>query len=270
MNVDAAYEQAESQLGQHAREDTLENDTTRAKTVDGKGQEEKEKLQDDLLDIPTANARREAKETALRAKRERDELRCLVEFMDRDMQDIFDVKRQILNHTLKEISFEHLWQLYKPGDIVYNLDPQKYSSHYQAYRILNVTGGRMCFDRDNKTSFDAVRNREWDSESESETRCRDAVWGPNAEVTSFVIDCFHLDSDGARIGPRPKRFAIPRYMGTRSVFSLVLRPGIRDSEHQKVMDILIQRGARFVELASNAHKQYSGNSIREARQTRRG
>lgn len=59
------------------------------------------------------------REIADRAKRQRDEFRCLIEFMDHDMADIFDVKRQISNKTITEIGFENLWQLFRPGQTSY-------------------------------------------------------------------------------------------------------------------------------------------------------
>ncbi|EED16300.1 hypothetical protein TSTA_013980 [Talaromyces stipitatus ATCC 10500] len=43
----------------------------------------------------------------------------ITEFMDQDMRDIFEVKQQIFTRNLKDIPFEHLWQLYKPGDVVF-------------------------------------------------------------------------------------------------------------------------------------------------------
>lgn len=73
----------------------------------------------------------QAKAIASRTRRELKELRCLTDFMDQDMRDIFDIKQQISTRNITDISFEHLWQLHKPGDVVFR-PFQHESSHYQA------------------------------------------------------------------------------------------------------------------------------------------
>ncbi|KAK2812459.1 hypothetical protein FQN50_001460 [Emmonsiellopsis sp. PD_5] len=120
----------------------------------------------------------ETKATYIRLENETQQLRCLLEFMDRDMRDIFDVKRHISDNSLEDIAFEHLWLLYKPGDLVLHSSPEQPNSRCQAYRILNVTGGRMCFDRRKDPSWpypEYVRDRGFDSASESEEKARDVV-----------------------------------------------------------------------------------------------
>ena len=44
----------------------------------------------------------------------RDELRCLVEFMDVDMKSIFTVQKELNNGKRKTITFDYLWLLFKP------------------------------------------------------------------------------------------------------------------------------------------------------------
>ena len=56
--------------------------------------------------------------------------------MDMDMQDIFDVKDKVAKRTLKEVAFEHLWLLYKPGDVVYTRKSPDEIGTYQAHRVL--------------------------------------------------------------------------------------------------------------------------------------
>lgn len=209
------------------------------------------------------------RQAADRAKQERDEFRCLLEFMDRDMADIFDIKHQISDKTLKELAYEHLWQLFRPGDIVHHPNAQDEGSRYQAYRIIHVTGGRVCFDTGKKSSFNAVRDRNWESESETEERCREAVSTSDHEMTSFIIDCFYIEFDGHRIGPRPKRFVVPRYKGTLPISSLPLYPSFLHPDNQRIQETLIARGKQFVELEAGIHKKYEGITIRESNQTTR-
>ncbi|GAB1211158.1 hypothetical protein ATERTT37_000270 [Aspergillus terreus] len=204
-----------------------------------------------------------AKAEAAQAKRERDELRCLVEFMTCDMRDIFDIKRQIMSRTLEEIAFEHLWQLYKPGDLVYRNfhdDP----SRRQAYRVLHVTGGRVCFDTKKMSYFDPVSDRAWETESDDDRKCRDTMKRSGMQMTNFIIDCFYLESDGVRLAPRPKRFTITPYTGTRPITSLALRPLQFDPHREMVEKELVARGARFMQLAHRKHMMYHGTTIEEA------
>ncbi|KAL3428950.1 P-loop containing nucleoside triphosphate hydrolase protein [Aspergillus tetrazonus] len=201
---------------------------------------------------------------AAQLKQEREELRCLVQFMDHDMRDIFEIKRAIQANTLREIAFEHLWQLYKPGDVVYRT-VQDDDSRRQAFRVLHVTGGRVCFDTKKLSYFDPVNYRVWDSESEDERRCRDAVRRSSAQMTNFIIDCFYLESDGVRLAPRPKRFAITPYSGKRPIASLPLRPLQFDPQKELLEKQLVARGARFMEVAQGKHMEYHGNTIEESK-----
>jgi len=209
------------------------------------------------------------REAADRAKRERDEFRCLIEFMDRDMADIFDIKRQIIDKTLTEIAFEHLWQLFRPKHIAYLFKAPDDARRCQAYQILHVAGGRVCFDTGKKCSFDAVRGRNWESGSETEERCRDIIRSSDHDITSFLIDCFYIDVDGHRVGPRPKRLIIQRYTGTRPIKLLPLYPAFLHPNMQEIQEKLLARGRRFAELAMGAHKRYDGDTLREANLTSR-
>ena len=208
-------------------------------------------------------------QAADRAKRERNEVRCLLEFMDRDMADIFDIKRQISDKSLKEVAFEHLWLLFRPGSTAYHSNSLGDISRCQAYRIIHVTGGRVCFDSSKKSSFNAATDRKWESESETEERCCDIVKSSDHEVTSFIIDCFYMDSDGLRVGPRPKRFVIPRYRGARPVNWLPLFPSGLHPESHRIEEALLTRGKQYIELATGAHKKYEGNTVLESNQTKR-
>ena len=202
---------------------------------------------------------------ASRAKVERDHLGCLVDFMDTDMQDILDVKRQVANQTLKEVAFEHLWLLYSPGDLVYSTESQEDSSTYQAYRVLHVTGGRPILDVDNYSDFDPVDSRLWD-ESEADEKICDTIRASPSNMTPFIIDCFSIDSDGNKIGPKSLRFVISNYSGNRKVDALEVCPSFFHPQPEKLYQALVERGRRFTQLAHGSHKRYSGLTLRESRE----
>ena len=203
---------------------------------------------------------------AFRAKAERDQLRCLVDFMSSDMQDIFDVKRQTADRTLKEVAFEHLWLVYAPGDLVYKRDIIEGSSTYQAYRVLHVTGGRPILDTLNNCGFNSINDRDWEGESESEEKVRDTIRGSSLTITPVVIDCFSIDFDGNRMGPKSRRFVIPAFNGKRKVDALELCPPFSLPQHERLREELIERGRKFTRVANGSHKQYSGTTLRETKE----
>ena len=201
-----------------------------------------------------------------KAKAERDELHCLVDFMNSDMQDIFEVKRQVADQTLQEVAFEHLWLLYAPGDLVYKNETPEGRSTYQAYRVLHVTGGRSILDTLNSCSFNAIEDRDWDYETETEEKARDAIRGSSSSTTPLVIDCFSIDFDGNRIGPKSRRFVIPTFPGKRRVDALEIHPSFSLPQHVEIREDLVQRGRRFTQIANGTHKRYSGMTLRETRE----
>ena len=121
----------------------------------------------------------------------RDELRCLVTFMDTDLKDLFSVQKDIDGGTRKLIAFDHLWQLYKPGDVVISDKGQKH-----AYVVLHVTGGRSL-----------QRN------SQVRRVQDDGYFAKYPHTSPFVIDCFYLDFDGTNVGPLPQKFMLQEYEG---------------------------------------------------------
>lgn len=201
-----------------------------------------------------------------RAKAERDHIRCLIDFMDSDMQDIFEVKQQVSSQTLKEISFEHLWLLYRPGDLVYTVQSLEDRATYQAFRILHVTGGRPILDTSNDSRFNPLHSREFDGDSETEERLWDTIRSSPSEMSSFIIDCFSIDFDGSKLGPKSRRFAISTFPGKRGMDALELRPSFTFAQHEHLYREMVDRGRRFTQIADGTHKKYSGVTLRESRE----
>ena len=224
------------------------------------------------VSVPAAKSVREGDVDAnsavnsFQAKAERDQLRCLVDFMSSDMQDIFDVKRQVANRTLQEVAFEHLWLLYAPGDLVYTNEVPEGPCTYQAYRVLHITGGRSILDTLNSCRFDPINDRDWEDESETEEMARDTIRGSSSSMTPIVIDCFRIEFDGNTMGPRSRRFVVSAFPGKRNLDALELLPAFYLPQHEEVRQELVQRGRKFTQLANGAHKNYSGTTLRETRE----
>ena len=200
------------------------------------------------------------------AKAKRDQIRCLIDFMDSDMHDIFEVKHQVSSQTLEEVSFEHLWLLYRPGDLVYTIRSLEDRATYQAFRILHVTGGRPILDTSNHSRFNPLHHREFDGDSETEERLWDAIRSSPLEMTPFIIDCFSIDFDGSKLGPKSRRFAIPTFTGKRKMDALEVRPSFSFAQHERLYQEMVERGRRFTQIADSTHKKYSGATLRESRE----
>ena len=203
---------------------------------------------------------------AFRAKAEMDQLRCLVDFMDSDMQDIFDVKRQVANQSIEEIAFEHLWLLYAPGDLVYTNQSPEGRGTYQAYRVLHVTGGRPVLDTLDSRRFDPIDDRNWENESDTEVKVRDTIRGSSSSMTCLIVDCFSIDFDGNQMGPKPSRFVVPAFKGKRKMDALELYPFFSPPQQEKLRAELVERGRNFTQLANGTHRKYSGMTLRETRE----
>lgn len=189
----------------------------------------------------------------------RDQLRCLVHFMDNDMREIFAVRQKIADGTLREIAFDHLWQLFSPGDAIFS--NAQVDSQRRAFRVLHVTGGRTILDLDEPPQPDihasSRNNRSW------ERHGNQSVANSYSKYTPFIIDCFYLDFDGQSFGPVSRRFIIQEYEGERSIESLPAFPMKFDKNWRETEKQLIKRGKRFVKLAGVTHNRYIGLSAKE-------
>ena len=185
----------------------------------------------------------------------RDELRCLVTFMDTDLKDIYSVQKGLDRGTRKLIAFDHLWQLFKPGIVVISGKEQK-----RAYVVLHITGGRalqresqLAVAKDGAAEgYDAKRREE-----------REAYFAKYPKTSPFVIDCFYIDFDGTNFGPLPQKFMLEDYDGEVPINSLEVFPIKFDEDPKKTEKSLVKRGRKFVKLANVDHKYYSGRTLRE-------
>lgn len=188
----------------------------------------------------------------------RDELRCIVEFMDHDMKNTFSTQRSIQEGTKKTIAFDYLWLLFKPGDVVISAGQQK-----RAYIVLHVTGGR-ALERKAKTTGSRDKPREVSNyaikEQEQE---KEAYLAKYSKTTPFVIDCFYVDFDGKNFGPLPQKFMLAEFEGEKPITSLEVFPLRFDDNPKNTERLLAKRGKRFAKLARVDHKYYSGKTVTE-------
>lgn len=185
----------------------------------------------------------------------RDELRCLVTFMDTDLKDLFSVQKDIDNGTRKVISFDHLWQLYKPGQVVISGRGEN-----RAYVIMHVTGGHALEKTSQVTMAKDDAMERYDTKRRME---REAYLAKYPRTSPFVIDCFYLDFDGTKFGALPKKFEFQEYDGEVAITSLQVYPIRFDGDPKRTEKSLMKQGRKFVKLAGVEHKFYSGPTLRE-------
>ncbi|OIW24489.1 hypothetical protein CONLIGDRAFT_98629 [Coniochaeta ligniaria NRRL 30616] len=168
-----------------------------------------------------------------------DGFRALTKLLDTDLSTFDDSFRRIKAGTAEALPFSHLWFLFSPGQEIITTSPK-----FQAYRVLQVTGGRR-----------SLTPRE-NSKSKART------------VSDLVIDCFHLDFDGTHFGAIPRTISIRPYDDTKNIMELPTyplnfhKPPSDDETAKSVAEILLERGMKFGGLTSVSHRRYNGLSMR--------
>lgn len=167
------------------------------------------------------------------------QLDCLLEFFDDNIQPRLD---DIASNDDHQSTFDDLWLLFKPGDIVLE------QGEKQAYRLIQVTTPEH-----KATSPWArwVRNNRSSADAENES-----------DGDPFRLDCVFLDFDGIQFGPVSKSFRIPRYNGKKSVKSLPVY-SVRFSTTSDIRQQLIARGRVLLDVASPTYRSmyYTGLAL---------
>ncbi|CZT15096.1 uncharacterized protein RCC_00995 [Ramularia collo-cygni] len=197
--------------------------------------------------------------------RTRDHLKLLVAFIDEHISDISQLRVDLDDAKLDELSFEDLWHLFRPGQLVLQ-DNNQLKNARKAFRVLHVTGGRPMIDMDGKK--DAWNDLDHDgvlSQSElKRTKLARRAYGV-AKMTPLIIDVAYVDFDGRYLGPRSTRIPILAYDGKRSIRSLEIYPAHYAVDRSVAESELLARGKLFAKYAHVHHRDYEGRSLRDER-----
>ncbi|KAF7926079.1 uncharacterized protein EAE97_010379 [Botrytis byssoidea] len=174
-------------------------------------------------------------------------LKCLIEFMDRDLKYVFELRQQIKDGSVTEIAFTDLWHLFSPGDLIVTYPMSR------AYRVFHTSGGRLRL-------------------SKPELFEKKAVCSP------FNINCFYMMSDWKVVGPVHETLRISEYAGKKSVSELLVELDgklmtervtvlplklLSISERKDQMSYLVARGKKLRSLKQGDHKYYFGSAGEE-------
>ena len=173
--------------------------------------------------------------------------RTMIAVMDSDIRPKLELSSKIRDQTLKEIAYEDLGYLFKPGDVVLASQDQR----LQALAVLATTGGRRLLD---------PRVRQANGEDEPES-----FFHTSGGHSPFVVDCFYYDFDGTNFGAILRSITIPKYEGKTPVNLLAVYPeSLSGRAEEDVKTILAERGRKFVQLCSSstvAHRTYTGRTL---------
>ena len=183
-------------------------------------------------------------------------LRALLKFMKEDMKAVFERHHLLRSLEASEdtlVAFHDLWHLFTAGDLVVTDDPSP-------SRIYRVSILPACDSFSTKRPVTEIRMRSEGSQQQVESVYKQ-------ESTSFLnIAVFYYDFDGRNFGPVEKRFRILSYEGERKVTDLPLFPLRFRKNATSIRSKMLDRGTKFCDLCTVAHREYSGLSAAEPKE----
>ena len=198
-------------------------------------------------------------------KNELTHLTCLVEFMD----DYISRRLTWLKSVhCEKIFFSDIWHMYKPGDIVISTNGK------QVYQIASIHSGvHIGKDPYRFLKFSSTENEREEREHKEEKQ------------QNAVINCVYIDHDGTSLGPIIEQFQVKKFDGERMISTMDIVPlrhfrspelsrkiasikedamaaeAVLDEEVQRLKRHFIDRGRRFVDMASVKHVYYNGFTV---------
>ncbi|KLU88802.1 hypothetical protein MAPG_07785 [Magnaporthiopsis poae ATCC 64411] len=165
----------------------------------------------------------DAKEEAAKEKSTQDiqHLQCLVDFMAKYLHDIPTLREQIQTRQIESISFDDLWHLFNPGDIILGRAAPSGNRGQQAYQVFTVTKGR-------------INTKEEGSRSKG-----------SRERHDLRLQCFSLDYDGTKIDTLEEVLFIKPFIGTKRIADLDYYPKSFATDEE--VENLQKRARRFID-----------------------
>lgn len=215
-------------------------------------------------------------------------LEALHDFIKAELSHQLNMRAKIEAGTLDSIDFEDIWQLFRPGDIIYSRE-QGFEQLYKAY---SVTGGQLRLRNRTSTEAenvkkitDARRDRRMyyrpsrlSSESNDEQPLSDTgddwdTYPRGAAIgigtwTSLTVDCFSIGMDSTRLGAIDWYKRISCYVGERKLTDLPIIPLRFLPDKDQIIQRLEARGLRCVQCYG--HKKYDGYTYDARGRPRRG
>ncbi|KAK6833182.1 hypothetical protein PG987_007876 [Apiospora arundinis] len=170
-------------------------------------------------------------------------LEILVDFIKTDLAHLIGLRMKIRDVTLDSITFEELYHLYNPGDLIIN----RKASVDHLHQVYAVTGGRTRLARGYTSP------RVTGDEADDSPDAGIGTW------TDVVIDCFRMRWDGTQIGPFRLIHRIRHYVGERKITNLDFYPVRFRGNPEEICNALVARGKRVLEC--HGHMKYEGLTV---------
>ncbi|KAF4541302.1 AAA family ATPase [Lasiodiplodia theobromae] len=177
-------------------------------------------------------------------------LKCLLRFVDSDIS----TRRTYLDDpSCRKIVFSDLWLLFRPGIEVIGTDGK------QAYRVVHTTSAKHRVTPAWQTWLNHSAKKRKDS--------------------PFSITCVYIDFNGRDLGPVQRVFDFKKFDGETEIVSLEVYPlrfhPAKESNFSEIewkelatfptadrhRQRLINRGAKFLEVAAVKHMYYAGPTL---------
>jgi len=167
------------------------------------------------------------------------QLELLISFVETQLADWVQLRADISNGSLELISFDELWHLFKPGDLVISRnDDDDDSGRERLFKVYFVTGGQ-------------IRRKE----STTQALLGGRSLTEQGQWSSLDVFAYTMEFDGTQIGPKDHELSIEHYTGKKSITDLPVYP-LRYHPKKDLALYFEDRGRRV--LSSVGHRFYEG------------
>jgi hypothetical protein len=145
-----------------------------------------------------------------------DHLNLLYTTIAAELMDTFRAQKDFVSHGV--ITFEYIWTLFKPGNLVYS----------------KVGGQKRVFRTTNEPRLDPCLQDHW------------------------IIPCEYVDWDGEAFGLESVSLSIQSFTGTKAILQLEAYPLEFHPTPTELKERLVTRGQKFESLKGQHYKNYKG------------
>ncbi|KAI1868992.1 hypothetical protein JX265_006971 [Neoarthrinium moseri] len=176
-------------------------------------------------------------------------LQCLYDYISTDLRHLVGLSMRIQEGTLETITFDGVYHLYSPGDLIINREDDV----DLLYQVYAVTGGRMRLQR----YVNIYRPQIEEEEADNSPTAGIGTW------TDVVIDCFRMHWDGTQIGPKRMTHRVRHFTGEKKITELDYYPVRFRQNSEDLCKGLEIRGKKL--LGCHGHKKYDGLTAKPPR-----
>lgn len=233
--------------------------------------EEQEKMENTAEIGPKTSDEDTKEEERKEKKRLVNHLDCLLAFIDKELKHVMDLRQKIADGKLEKISFDNLWHLFEPGDVVFSsVRPGKGNddfSYLRSFCVHKVTGGRKSLSVRSSRASNQPHDKSAAGATDSYNRKGEyaPMSGMGITPSPFILDLNYVDFDGTYIGAQTiDKSVIKYYDGEKKITDLDFYPARFDPEKVLKFGELEKRGQKFISLVERpAHKLYDGMTVGE-------